>query len=261
MAKKTSIESELKVLESSLASQSIEDVYVVPVGYFESFPEIMLNRVRNLTAGKTSDEATDLSPLLDGLSRVTPYILPAGYFDGLEEKIMERVRAYEDYQTSREETRSLSPLLDSLRNNNPYEIPAGYFDTVTVPVQKTEKEQAGKVIAFPRRWVRYAVAAAVVTLIAISGIRIFPGGNESGSVAKSIEKKIDKDIKNNAITSDEVEDFLELTDALATTDSRSAINPGAEAVSKDYLKDVSDDEIINFLDQLPDGNDDTGILN
>src|SRR5678815_327106 len=111
MTQSNNILQELKELESSLANISLQNIYSVPAGYFESLPAIMLDRIKAMDASNASEELGYLSPELDRVSKLMPYAVPPGYFENLEERVMELVRESKDYQTAKEELESISPLL------------------------------------------------------------------------------------------------------------------------------------------------------
>lgn len=266
MTQKNNILNELKELNSSLSSQAVVNVYVVPEGYFDSLAGILLQKIKASEAADSSTELSMVSPLLAGIIKQPPYFLPAGYFDGLEEKIMTVIRQHADYQTSEEEIGSLSPLLGSLKKATPYSVPEGYFEKINPVRQEDQPEQTrpAKVVSFQsRRWVRVAAAAVITGLVVISGIRLLSNNTAETpdkAIAK-IEKKIAKDMKNQDITSEDVDNFFDLTDAIASVDTKQAANASVTKPGKDFLKDIPDDEIVNFLDQLPDDTNDTGALN
>src|SRR4030095_12563778 len=170
MTNSNTILNELKDLKSSLGSYSPQNIYTVPNGYFERLPTQILNRIKALETTDAKDELKYLSPLLSSVSKEMPYAVPAGFFQNLSEVVLKKISEHEDYQTSEEEIGSLSPLLSSLKNKNPYSVPAGYFEALETKVEKKET----KVISITRRkWYRLAVAAAVIGIVAISGIFLF----------------------------------------------------------------------------------------
>ena len=266
MTQKNNILNELKELNSSLSSQTVVNVYVVPEGYFDSLAGILLQKIKASEAADSSTELSMVSPLLAGITKQPPHFLPAGYFDRLEEKIMSAIRHHADYQTCEEEIGSLSPLLSNLKKEMPFHIPEGYFETINPVMQEALPGQArpAKVVSFlNRRWVRMAAAAVITGLVVISGIRLLNNNTAETpdkAIAK-IEKKIAKDMKNQDITSEDVDNFFDLTDAIASVDTKQAANTPVTNQAKDLFKDIPDDEIVNFLDQLPDDTNDTGALN
>jgi len=112
--------------------------YVIPVGYFEDFTDILMYRIRF--------EA-------DGFGEIKGISSP-------------------------EEIAEISPLLAVLKNKNPYQVPAGYFESLNtdvqvkenVPLKLTPVPQSikSKKISIPMRIVRYAAAACIVGMIGIT---------------------------------------------------------------------------------------------
>lgn len=203
MKKQRDILNELEALGSSLATQNIENVYVVPDGYFE----------------------------------------------GLAEAVMARIRQHADYQNSREELESLSPLLSSLKKETPYSVPAGYFSQeVRIPAAGTGSKPA-KVVSFSSRIMRYAVAAVITGALVLGGLRLLNNGTKTADPETAIAKKLGKDIKNHEISKEDVDDFLDLTEAIAAVDAKQEPVTGTESTN---LKDVSDKELLDFMEVLPD---------
>ena len=139
MTNRNDILNELRELGSNLSAAPFENIYSVPVGYFEGFASQVFARIKALEATEAKDELNILSPYLNNLSKENPFKTPIGYFDGLEERMMNLVRTSADYQTSDEELESLSPLLQSLKKENPYTIPLGYFENLSAPVVEKTK--------------------------------------------------------------------------------------------------------------------------
>ncbi|MBI1343217.1 MAG: hypothetical protein GC171_09800 [Terrimonas sp.] len=265
MTKRQDILAELQELSSTLPSQSIDNLYTVPDGYFADLADRIMGHIRASEAKDAQEELKMIAPLLSNVSKRPCYQVPEGYFEDLESSLMEGIRQHEDYHSAGEEIDSISPLLGSIRNKPVFTVPEGYFDKIESPASvstaETEVAAPAKVIAISsRRWFRYAVAAVVAGAILMSGITLFTGKTSTGSVA-GIEKQIGKDIKNNKISAEDVNDFLDLTEAVAAVDTKSTTSSDIPSISSNYLKDVSDDEIIDFLNELPDESNDMAILN
>lgn len=79
MDKKSDIRLELMDLSKLVAELPVTQVFTVPSGYFEQFPDLMLEKVRAMEGGP-EQELFDLSPLLAGMSRKMPMSVPEGYF-------------------------------------------------------------------------------------------------------------------------------------------------------------------------------------
>lgn len=257
MTTRNTILNELADLGSDLKNHNPQNIYAVPVGYFEGLADQILNRIKALTASDAKDELRYLSPLLSNVSKETPYSVPAGFFQNLSEDVLKKINEHEDYQTSDEEIEALSPLLSSLKNNNPYSTPAGYFEKLETGVGKKET----KVISISRRrWYRLAVAAVVIGIVAISGLAIFrskqvdPNKNPQAWIEKNVDKKVSKD---------KIDEFVKLAED-------ESINVAFEkddvklAEIKELMKDVPEKEIEDFLNDaiaLESNSDADGLMN
>ena len=246
MAQSNNILQELSGLESTLVNVTPQNVYTVPDGYFEGLANLVLNRIKAMEAGNASEELTYLSPMLNAVSRQMPYSVPADYFEGLENKMMQSVRESSDYQTAKEELETISPLLSGLKKEIPYSVPQGYFESLG---EETNKPAAKVVSITGRKWFRYAAAAVIMGAVALAGLiylnstnRVDPVDQPYAWVKKNI-KKVDKA---------EVDAFVKLADEEFSTQESLAVGPVKPEEIKDLMKDVSDKEIQDFLNETPD---------
>jgi hypothetical protein len=115
---------ELNELNSKLANHLPQNVYTVPVGYFEGLATQVISRVKAMEAITAAEELGCLSPALNKLTRQTPYSAPAGYFEELPTHILNIIKA----DTGNDEISVLSPFLRSLSKEMPYTVPAGFFE-------------------------------------------------------------------------------------------------------------------------------------
>ena len=247
---------ELKELRSSLGSYSPQNSYTVPNGYFERLPTQILNRIKALEATNANEELSFLSPFLSNASKEMPYTVPAGFFQNLSEDLLKKIGEHEDYQTSEEEIETLSPLLSSLKNKNPYSIPAGYFEKLETGVEKKET----KIISITRsRWYRFAVAAVIIGIVAISGLAIFrskqvdPNKNPQAWIEKNVDKKVSKD---------KIDEFVKLAED-GSANVAYEKDDVKHAEIKELMKDVPEKEIVDFLNDAValESNNDTDGLN
>jgi len=179
------------------------------------------------------------------------YVAPTGYFEGLADAILNRIRAHADYQSGSEELAELSPLLHSLKRELPYSVPEGYFDQpVSVPM--AEKAEPAKLVSLgARKWMRYAAAAVITGALALGAYGLFFSNKTNMNPEEAIAKKIGKDIRNNDISSDDVAEFLDLTDgleSLASLDKKPEMGKAPDA----NLEGISDKELLDFIEILPD---------
>jgi hypothetical protein len=253
MTNKQNILQELNELKSTLANVTPQNVYMVPVGYFEGLIAQVLSRIKAIEAKNSVEEMSYLSSSLSNISKQIPYSVPAGYFDGLAENMMQLVRESNDYQTAKEELEILSPLLSGLKKEMPYSVPQGYFDNL----RKETTTRETKVISITHsRWFRYAAAAVVTGVIVLTGLTFMNTRKAIDPVAQP-----DKWVKNSIKKVDkaDIDAFVKLADEELNNQSDIAANPVKPEEIKDLMKDVSDKEIQDFLDKTPDTetNDDT----
>jgi hypothetical protein len=116
--------------------------YVIPIGYFEDFADILRYRIQfeydgfgELKSESAPEEISEISPLLAGLKNKNPYQVPAGYFERLDSKM--------------QVSENLAPKLVSVPQSN-----------------KARK------ISIPMRIVRYAAAACIVGMLGIFTFKI-----------------------------------------------------------------------------------------
>ena len=244
METRSTILSELKEISPTVAAINPQNTYQVPEGYFEGLAEAILKRVKSSEISP-KEELESISPLLNSLSRKTPYEVPQDYFGELSETVIGGIQAIDFVKG---ELQHISPLMDNLRHKQTYQVPAGYFENLAGNILDKIKSQrqSAKVIPMGRKIMRYAVAAAVVGIMAIAGWLFFKNPVTPNNVA-GVEK-ISEDAK---VSDEEMTKFLEnetVTAAVQTSfDSNADMN---EADVKEMLTDVSDDELQQYLTTL-----------
>ena len=258
MTNRNSILNELVSLGSTLSTDSPQNFYEIPAGYFDRLPDQILNRIKALNSENASEEIKVLSTVLSQVSKTNIYSVPAGYFEDLSDNIIQGIYEHPDYQTSKEELTSISPLLSGISKKTPYTIPEDYFENLGI---KTSEKSETRVVSITfRKWYRYAAAAVIVGIITMGGWlfiskkQIDPVKNPDGWVAKNTKK----------ISTDEVDNFINLdnNEHLLNNSSVASNDTNAQEI-KDLMKDVSEKEIDNFLndaDKLQD-NDEATLLN
>ena len=262
MTQRDNILQELNELHSSLAKTTSENVYSVPVGYFDSLVGEVLNRIRALNAADASEELNYLSPLLGSISKKMPYSVPADFFTQQQETLTELINEEAEEQSAAEELAALSPLLSGLKKEMPYDVPKGYFETLNSR-GNAESATPAKVIRLTRKtWYRYAAAAIIVGFIAIGGLVFFnkketidPKTQSSAWVKKNMKK----------VSTDDINKFVQLADeeaqVVASTEIR---NEGSEKNDvKEMIKDIPQNDIQSFLDDTDnsDASNDDALMN
>ena len=256
MTQKDYILQELRELNSTLANVTVQNVYTVPVGYFDGLATQVLNRIKAMEATNSVEELGYLSPMLSGISKQMPYVVPAGYFNGLEERMLQAVHV--SNQTAKEEIETLSPLLSGLKkemsarpghSDGPYSIPQGYFESLTEKIVADEKKPAMKVISLiSRKWFRYAAAAVVIGIIAMTGF-LFLGGGEKEPGGKALSK-FTRDIKK--MDDNQKDNLIDFIDAGMSGDETALVK--SDEV-KNLLQGISDEELKDFQEQSEDIHD------
>ena len=240
MAQRDNILQELSEMNSGLAGFSHEPAFQVPAGYFDGLAGEILRKIKATEAANAKEELEFLSPMLSGFSKTAPYSVPAGYFEGLEKKLDEIIFAGKD-QTATEELESLSPLLSGLKNKPTYTVPEGYFQNIQQPIDDAVPAAKAKVVSITsRKWFRYAAAAIVIGVVAIIGFKLINKGETIDPSDKSLAW-VKKNMKK--VSTDDINEFVEL----ANTASADIVKTDTKDEISNLLKDVSDKEIQDFL--------------
>jgi hypothetical protein len=239
MAQQDNILKELQELNSGLSTIGRQNVFAAPAGYFDNFAGIIINRIKALEAVNGTEELALLSPLLSQVSKRNPYTVPAGYFDGLEKKLEDIILT--EGQNAAEELESLSPLLSSLKNKSTYTIPEGYFEKLPAVKENTVTGTKTKVVSITnRKWFRYAAAAMVIGIVATIGLILLNKEKNIDPSEKSFAW-IQKNMKK--VSTDDINEFVEL----ASAGSADMVKVETKEEISNLLKDVSDKEIQDFL--------------
>jgi hypothetical protein len=249
----TSAEDEQLTSSSPLYKASKQVPFSSPAGYFDGLAEKILKIVKGSEATNAADELASLSPLLSSISKQNLYTVPAGYFDTLDKKLATIPIDFKN-ESVQEELENISPLLGGLKKQTPYTLPGGYFESLKYDNPRENNVPAAKVISITsRKWFRYAAVALVIGFVATVGFlllnkpdRIDPADKSFSWVQKSMKK----------VSTDEINEFIELANA-GTPD---AVKTNGKEEINNLLKDVSDKEIQDFLNEtqtaVPETDDD-----
>jgi len=227
--------------------------YTVPAGYFEAFPAALLQRIKAEEAVSAQEELSALSPLLSGLNKQMPFHTPEGYFAELSDNAVSGAKAIDFVN---EELENLSPVMAALKGKQVYEAPAGYFDAL--PGQLLDKvkaiQPAAKVVSigFGRKWMRYAAAAVVVGIVAMSAWWLVGNSDKSGDPNRQVAKvKSVTPPDLDKVSDTELQDYLEDESVPLPTDQLAVLTKTDIGASdmKDMLSEVSDEEIQKYLEQ------------
>jgi len=233
MSNRNTINDELNDLNSGLNAGSEQNPYSVPEGYFDGLASSVLAKIKNQVPVSAAEEIAQLSPLLAGISKTLPFSIPGDYF-------LENIDGLKAFTSENEE----SLVLSFVSKEMPYQVPVGYFANVPDQVfEKVSPREAKVVHLGPRKWMRYAAAAMVTGVLAVSGIVYFSnGGHKPGT---------DPVVAVQKASMQELNDFIKTT---AVNDGKAQVtakNTIPKTDGKKIFAGVSDKELNDFLAQMP----------
>ena len=206
--KSTEILTELKTISPFLAEMEKVNVFFVSEEYFSDLGQRILT-----TVFIHQDEKNNLQNV------------PEGYFNSLPDKILSKIKA-EKNESATEEIKALSPALFYLKEENTFAVPENYFDNLSDKI--LDKINGGKTkvisISSARKWWKYAAAAVVAGVIAISSLQIFNHTSNSNN----------KEIITASVS---IPDYIKESSQYKTPEK---LNQG--------IASLSDDEIVNYLE-------------
>jgi len=229
MRSDNNLQQELQELNNSLPVPQVQHLYAVPEGYFEGLAASVLAKVKAQEAG-AAEEIQTLSPFLASLSRTMPFEVPGDYFDTALEGI-----ASEE---------SIPAEWEGARFNPTYSVPAGYFENLPAQIlAKVQPEKTAKLISIGQRLMRYASAACLTGLIAMSTYLYF---GKPGVIDAQEQPHQWVAAKLQNVSNQELDSFIQT----ATNETVNTAKPSKTEVKK-LLTDVSDKELDEFLNQVP----------
>jgi 2-iminoacetate synthase ThiH len=154
---------ELREISPSLAKMDRSNPFSVPEDYFSTLSERMLINT------KIYAEQAD--------SSINSARVPEGYFDNLSSQILNKIK---NQDISGEEF----PLLSSLKDVNVFSVPEGYFENLSDQVLNKIACKPAKIISI-KNWMKYAAAAVIAGVLAITGLQIYNGSNANHQVASN----------------------------------------------------------------------------
>jgi hypothetical protein len=212
-----------------------------------SIPAEYFETLASVIMARIAAGGTEENSVLTVAGKLMPQDVPDGYFNNLSGDILSKIKMQNE-QSVADELKELSPMLAGISKTNLYEVPAGYFETFTVQPYKSISDS--KVVSmFSRKvFMQYAAAAVVFVLIAF-GINFFSSQNNIIKETTIVPKSLTDDQFNNElakISDDEIINYLN-----QTADSKDAITI-ATLIDKSELPDEADymdDEFLNSVMQ------------
>lgn len=158
------IDIELRQLSPAVASLPRKVPFRLPENYFFELPSVILEKIPYEIPAKTE----------------IPFEVPDSYFAGFPQQVMTAIR-------NAEADDELPTVLQSISREMPYSVPEGYFsqDRFKAPPAEVSKPVLMRPVHSFRR---YAVAASVTALLAVSAWLVFPKTGASSDPALSYQE-------------------------------------------------------------------------
>jgi hypothetical protein len=239
MEKRTEITDELKDISPTLASMEKLNVFQIPDDYFSDFDTKILTTIF-------------LQDKKNYFQKV-----PNGYFNSLSDNILSKIKS-ENSETALEEIKAISPALHYLKEEKVFDVPENYFDNLSDRILHKIKSPKTKVVSFSSgKWWKYAVAAVVAGVVAISSLQIFNhNSNSLASADKAImqlasqyktPQQIDKGIAS--LNDEEIVNYLEKNGTILDEETISKnVDTTALPSVDDYL--IDENTLNNYLNEI-----------
>ena len=165
---------ELSSMSPVLLSLKSKNVFSIPDNYFDTINDSIIFSIKKLGKDNFQEELANLSPLLFSLKNKNVFTVPHNYFEVTSSAILAKLKN-NNIDNSDEELKTLSPLLRSLKKENVFSFPDNYFESFADNVYKTLTPQSAKVVTInsKKSWWKYAAAAIVTGVIAVSSLLVF----------------------------------------------------------------------------------------
>ncbi len=225
MENRTEILQELRNISPLIADFHAVTPYRVPEGYFNVFPDLMLEKVR-------------IEHFLAGGS-ASSFTVPAGYFEGLAANILGKVKSFSSNEV-RAELEEIAPLLNTISRAEIYRVPVGYFAELDLSSAIKNVKKEGKVITLriARKWMQYAAAAVMAGVLVTGAFLYTDTNNDLPDVSFGL----------NQVSDTELVQYLDNPEHFVAAPAATSLASEAELVEvKNNIQNVSDDELNQYL--------------
>jgi hypothetical protein len=223
---------ELREISPLLSKITKAGVYKVPDSYFENLAFTVLNKVN-------SEEEHQFS-------RGNPMRVPEGYFENFSNTIFQKIYSGKGgVNEVEQELSEVAPLLLNISKQPVYRVPENFFQFFQVKPSGITKEKAKVVsLTFGRKLMRYAAAAIITTIIAISAYLFI---DKSSGKYSSSRTNISSQVKN--LSDEEIIDYLNTHSNSSNVTKVYDENAKQDPELNKRLKQMSDEEIKQYLDE------------
>jgi hypothetical protein len=154
---------ELLEVSPAIAKPIRNNVYSVPLNYFDSLAGNIMTFVKNNIAGHSFIQPIEV-----------PFGIPENYFSELPTQILAAIHKDTQMSEVEIELQEIAPLLNTINKEMVYTVPDQYFSLLIVTVSTIEKITKLRVVKSTKHAFKYAMAAAVTGIIAVSTYLIAP---------------------------------------------------------------------------------------
>lgn len=249
MNEHSTIYTETQAISPLVAGIGNQNPYRSPEGFFAAAPLEIMEKIK-AEAGLSADVKTELaglSPLLAAADPITPYAVPQDYFPSLDQETLGGVKAVDFVQ---ETLNHPSVLAHPNSRHMPYAVPPGYFETLPTILQSKLSTQPAPAPVVRLHWMRYAVAAALVGLIAMGtwlgwlAIQTPNTSTEMAQVQQQIQTVGDQELAN----------FVQQQSPLIQTDLALLEENLSDSDIQSMLSEYGDEELLQFINGSTDEN-------
>lgn len=228
---------ELRQIAPAVADIGNNNPYTVPMGYFDSLPDDLLQKIK----AKTEVHITH------------PYTVAASYFDGLASSILSKIKKVEPSRNEEIilELETIAPLLNTISPENILYVPDGYFENVKFSVSIDDVEP--KVVSLNReirKWISYAAAASIIFILSASSYLYI------NQHLKSVDKSLTIEQRLATLDDDEILNYLQNDLGDSNPDNATLIEEDPKI--NNMLINISDEEFERFYLDEENIDSDTG---
>jgi hypothetical protein len=214
--------------------------YSVPDDYFESLPEAIFGNIR-----------------LSEIRHLNPYTVPTSYFENFATSVLNKINSAANEVS--EELFEIAPLLNTIDKSNIFSVPKGYFEKLSTVASTTTQnsskaDSTAMVISIGsniRKWTTYAAAACVFFIVAATTYLYV---NVHGRL---VEEQLPVEQRISQLNENEIMNYLKDNDGITSGDLISTTTEQDPQIQH-LLKNVSDEDIQNYLDEYTDPDESTG---
>jgi len=232
MNNRENILEELREISPVIAGINKTEVYKVPFLYFEYLPKKILSKIKGEENITSNNSAYTTKP-------------PEGYFETLADKVLLKIKQQEKATEIENELAEVAPFLNTINKTNIYTVPSGYFDLFkVVPHESGKKAKVVTLQSFSRKFLRYAAAAIITTIIALSAY-LFYDKNVNSTPASATNTNISSAVKS--LSNDEILEYLKTHSNSANVTQVYFNSKNQDQELNKTLKEMSEEEIKQYL--------------